>query len=674
MKTQTSLALLWLVLTLAPLSTLFGQGTAIHYQGVLEESGAPANGRYDFSFQLWDGPGIANQVELPVATNAVPVSNGLFSVVLDFAPPAFLNGTRWLEISVKSNAVAGPFTVLTPRQQVFPAPYAIFASSAGSASALSGSVPPAGLTGDYVNKVQFTHPSNQFTGNFIGNGSGLTGLNAWALSGNAGTTPGTQFLGTSDVRPLTFKVNGATALRIDPATFGPNIIGGLAARKPTVVGAGVRGAVVAGGGAPAGPVDGFGGGDFFAVYDSDGAIGGGFGNKVGTDDGNAENSPFATVAGGVFNTAANYAATVAGGDGNYAAGSRSAIGGGFGNQVISALSVIAGGLGNFIQTNSSSATISGGQNNSVSPGGLGYVSAKGASIGGGEGNTIFGFGQFPETALYNEYGTISGGYSNKVEGSYGTVPGGYLNTASGEFSLAAGRRAKANHNGSFVWADTQNADFASTSENQFNIRAANGVRLNTDTSLFFGSSGTSKLWPDQGGAIELGNSTAAGVTPYIDFHYGFGSAQDFNIRIMNDGPETLSIFRSGSATRMAQFSPAGLSVNGTFVSTSDRNSKENFKPVNSRDVLEKVAALPFSRWNYKDDKASEHIGPMAQDFYAAFGVGPDDKHIATVDADGVALAAIQGLNQKVEEKNAEIRDLKRELEQLKQIVDKLANH
>jgi len=55
-----------------------------------------------------------------------------------------------------------------------------------------------------------------------------------------------------------------------------------------------------------------------------------------------------------------------------------------------------------------------------------------------------------------------------------------------------------------------------------------------------------------------------------------------------------------------------------------------------------------SRWNYKEDTASEHIGPMAQDFYAAFNVGPDDKHIATVDADGVALAAIQGLNEKVE--------------------------
>jgi hypothetical protein len=188
--------------------------------------------------------------------------------------------------------------------------------------------------------------------------------------------------------------------------------------------------------------------------------------------------------------------------------------------------------------------------------------------------------------------------------------------------------------------------------------------LNTDTSLFFGNTGASKLSPDQGGAIELGNSTSVGVAPYIDFHYGFGSAQDYNVRIVNDGTETLSILRFGSGTRMAQFSPAGLSVNGTFVSLSDRNAKENFTPVNSREVLAKVAALPLSRWNFRDDKSSEHIGPMAQDFYAAFGVGPDDKHIATVDADGVALAAIQGLNQKLEQKETEITELRQRLEEL----------
>ena len=86
-------------------------------------------------------------------------------------------------------------------------------------------------------------------------------------------------------------------------------------------------------------------------------------------------------------------------------------------------------------------------------------------------------------------------------------------------------------------------------------------------------------------------------------------------------------------------------------------------------MLEKVVALPLSSWNYKADTSTRHIGPMAQDFYAAFGVGPDDKHIATVDADGVALAAIQGLNQKLEETRAENAELKQRLEKLEQLMN-----
>ena len=113
----------------------------------------------------------------------------------------------------------------------------------------------------------------------------------------------------------------------------------------------------------------------------------------------------------------------------------------------------------------------------------------------------------------------------------------------------------------------------------------------------------------------------------------------------------------------------GLTVNGTFVSASDRNGKENFAPVQPREVLEKVVALPLSSWNFKADPATRHVGPMAQDFYAAFGVGPDDKHIATVDADGVALAAIQGLNQKLEEQRVENAELKARLEKLERLMN-----
>ncbi len=103
---------------------------------------------------------------------------------------------------------------------------------------------------------------------------------------------------------------------------------------------------------------------------------------------------------------------------------------------------------------------------------------------------------------------------------------------------------------------------------------------------------------------------------------------------------------------------------------SDRDAKENVRAVDGKEVLEKVAAMPVSTWNYKaQDSSVRHIGPMAQDFYAAFNVGPDDKHIATVDEGGVALAAIQGLNQKLE---AEVKGLRKEVAELKALVEKMA--
>ena len=108
-----------------------------------------------------------------------------------------------------------------------------------------------------------------------------------------------------------------------------------------------------------------------------------------------------------------------------------------------------------------------------------------------------------------------------------------------------------------------------------------------------------------------------------------------------------------------------VQTRGSISQGSDRNIKENFASVDPDDVLSRVAALPITRWNYKDDPSAEHMGPVAQDFRAAFGLGSDDKSIYVVDSDGVALAAIQGLNKKVDEKSSELLDLvKRQSEQI----------
>jgi hypothetical protein len=121
---------------------------------------------------------------------------------------------------------------------------------------------------------------------------------------------------------------------------------------------------------------------------------------------------------------------------------------------------------------------------------------------------------------------------------------------------------------------------------------------------------------------------------------------------------------------------AGVSLaagSGTWSSLSDRNAKDNFKAITPRQMLDKVAELPITQWSYKTEPGAQHIGPMAQDFHAAFGLnGSDDRHIATVDEEGVALAAIQGLNQKLQDKDAEIQTLKQQNDSLAERLDELA--
>ena len=86
--------------------------------------------------------------------------------------------------------------------------------------------------------------------------------------------------------------------------------------------------------------------------------------------------------------------------------------------------------------------------------------------------------------------------------------------------------------------------------------------------------------------------------------------------------------------------------NSAWSPLSDRALKANVTAVDTGQLLARLAGVPVTTWNYTtQDPAIRHIGPMAQDFYAAFGLGEDERHISTVDADGVALAAIQGLYQ-----------------------------
>jgi trimeric autotransporter adhesin len=432
---------------------------------------------------------------------------------------------------------------------------------------------------------------------------GLDSARLWKVGGNGGTTPGADFLGTTDNTAVELKVNGQRALRIEPNGDSPNLVGGSAANS---IGPGVSGATIGGGGGAPGTEN--------KVTGGLGTIGGGWQNTAGGSaavaggQGNTASGNYAAAAGGFFNAASGQTSAVAGGDhntasgpwasvgggsSNTASGNGNAVGGGYNNQASNLYSTIGGGFQNDAAGQDS--TVAGGAENSA---GNTY-----SAVGGGFGNHASGAYAFVGGGHDNTAGaldaTVAGGRGNWATGNYSTVPGGLFSAASGFSSLAAGTWAKATQTGSFVWGDFQQVDLTSPAANTFTVRASGGIWLGTNS------------------------SPSIGANRFIDTSTG-----------------------------------AYLSSAGAWTNNSDRARKHDLRSLNTKRLLQKVARLPITSWSYKAEQPSvRHIGPMAQDFYRAFGLGLDDKHITTIDEGGVALAAIQGLyreNQALERKNAAV--------------------
>lgn len=124
----------------------------------------------------------------------------------------------------------------------------------------------------------------------------------------------------------------------------------------------------------------------------------------------------------------------------------------------------------------------------------------------------------------------------------------------------------------------------------------------------------------------------------------------------------------GSVADLTEKNIAGKDASSK--SNSDIYRKENFGAVDAGDVLERISRLQIRTWNYRDQPAHvRHVGPMAQDFAAAFGVGEDDRSIHAVDSAGVALAAIQALYAMIRDRDAELARLRAEVENLKARLD-----
>ncbi|HEX3799896.1 MAG TPA: hypothetical protein VH413_14475 [Verrucomicrobiae bacterium] len=165
------------LILLTHLPSARGQGTSFTYQGHLNSNGASAAGNFDFQFGLYTNVATGNLVTSLVTNSDIIVSNGLFTTALSFGN-VFNGASCWLEIGVRTNGSTGAFMILTPRQMITPAPYAIMANSASNllgtlpATQLSGALPASAVAGAFSNAVTFINATNIF----VGNGFGLTTL------------------------------------------------------------------------------------------------------------------------------------------------------------------------------------------------------------------------------------------------------------------------------------------------------------------------------------------------------------------------------------------------------------------------------------------------------------------------------------------------------------------
>ena len=396
-------------------------------------------------------------------------------------------------------------------------------------------------------------------------------------------------------------------------------------------------------------------------------IGGGTGNVTGVD-GSGDSVRSSTVAGGARNTASGSQAFIGGGGCNVASGQSAVVAGGgqssdtaactFGNTASGLYSFVSGGFAN--------------------------TAAGQSTVAMGEAATANDYNSFV-WASGNAYAPANGTGSFNI-----SAPGGvHLNT---DTSLNFGSQTRQMIN---LWGPA-NYGIGVQGGTLYNRTGGDfawfGGGVHSDTALNPGAAGTLRMSlvgntlaiPGINGRIEIPGEGVQQIALRTSSNLAQGMGGQSNtlylrtnggIGFYKDGVHSLGQFDAGSGGNILatiQLGAGSSTVTGNvralgFTSTSDRAAKTEFSAVNAKNVLAKVAALPVTTWAYIAEKSSgvRHIGPMAQDFMKAFNVGYDDKSISTVDASGVALTAIKGLSEIVQEKDAQIKRLERELNAIK---------
>jgi len=326
---------------------------------------------------------------------------------------------------------------------------------------------------------------------------------------------------------------------------------------------------------------------------------------IGAGAANSVGGFYASIGAGYGNSADDDDDFIGAGSGNVASGPESFVGSGISNN--------AAGGGAFIGA--------GGTVSDVSPGN--QIMASDSFIGAGDQNTIGANEAFVGSGIANTvgsaatYAAIVGGGKNTVSGEYAGVLDGYGNSAIAPYSIVIGGNG-------------------STAAGELSLAA--GYHADATHSGSF-------VWSDFSSGSETMKDTA--VNQFVARASG-----------------GVYLYSNEAATSGVKLSPGS----GTWARLSDRNAKTDIARLDDASILAKVASLPVNAWRYKAESGVRHLGPMAQDFYAAFGVGEDDRHITAIDEDGVALAAIKALHSENAELREDVDALRGELHRLESAV------
>lgn len=609
------------------------------YSGRLMQSNAPADGLFNITFTLHSAPTANTPVGNPntVFRSPVSITNGLFTIPLDFGPDAFSGETRWLELTIgPAGAPPANNTLLSPRQLLSMVPQTTYARKAGAA-----------VTAD--------------TATFATRSQGAAVADLATNATLAATATRSVRSDTADTATFATRSQGAAVADLaDLATFATRSQGAAVADS----------AVVAT-------------------------------KSLSLEPGTHTNSVNFVNSGNSFSGSGADLTSLNAGQLTSGVVSDARL-----NSNIARLTANQAFTGNNHFHNRITTGLDFGIPGAITfrpPDGFAYFHIDNGPAGGRtNGKMRFSYGgspgDFPVMTLMQDL-RVGIGPTSPLHRLHVGEPSGAatINSASQrcvvEDGLTSGRAAflavagpapavgsqrvevqmEASQSGLGFMGTASNHPLAFVTANQSRlaISSAGNLTVNGSGTLSFGAA--------IGQLVNLvGSLYAVGVQS--DTLY-FRTGNHFSWHRIGIHSDTAHDPGAGGLELMRLTSPGNLNVRGNVVAnsvilSSDRNAKKDFRSVEPQSVLDKLAALPVSEWSYKSDPSVRHLGPMAQDFHAAFGVGPDDRHIATVDADGVALAAIQGLNGKFEDemerKDDEIASLKQAITDLRRSVEALA--